>query len=124
MAFALSILRGSRIKFPDDPGGFGTAEGRTGTPSHGIGITPDGKSLWVNSTAANAVFKYSLPDPHLVGFAALPLVHPLGRPASGSFPSGSPLRLTAKCSTTRTPQPHPYRDRRRFDATDNNHSRG
>jgi len=26
-------------------------------PSHGIGVAPDGKSLWVNSTVANAIFK-------------------------------------------------------------------
>src|SRR6266851_4856567 len=40
----------ARIKLPDQPGGFGVAEGRTATPSHGIGVAPDGKSLWVNST--------------------------------------------------------------------------
>ncbi len=75
-----------RIKLPDQPGGFGIAEGRTGTPSHGIGIAPDGKSLWINSTLANAVFKYSLPDLKIVGYAALPEVHPLGRAPSGSVP--------------------------------------
>ena len=37
------------------------------TPSHGIGITPDGKTLWVNSYFANAVFVYSLPDLKLLG---------------------------------------------------------
>ncbi|PYX92583.1 MAG: hypothetical protein DMG71_17685 [Acidobacteria bacterium] len=52
----------ARIKLPDEPHGFGVAEGRTGVPSHGIGVAPDGKSLWVNSTLANAVFEYSLPD--------------------------------------------------------------
>jgi YVTN family beta-propeller protein len=74
------------IKLPDAPGGFGIAEGRTGTPSHGIGVAPDGKSLWVNSTIANAVFKYSLPDLSLVGHVELPEVHPLTRAASGSVP--------------------------------------
>src|SRR5258706_6006113 len=69
----------ARIKLPDQPAGFGIAEGRTGTPSHGIGVAPDGKSLWVNSTLANAVFKYSLPDLKLVGHVSLPLVHPLGQ---------------------------------------------
>jgi YVTN family beta-propeller protein len=76
----------SRIKLPDRPGGFGIAEGRTGTPSHGIGVTPDGKSLWINSTLANAVFKYSLPELKFVGYATLPEVHPLGHPATGSVP--------------------------------------
>jgi YVTN family beta-propeller protein len=76
----------ARVKLPDQPGGFGFAEGRTGTPSHGIGVAPDGKSLWVNSTFANAVFKYSLPDLKLVGYAALPEVHPLGHCPTGSVP--------------------------------------
>lgn len=76
----------ARIKLPDQPGGFGVAEGRTGTPSHGIGVTPDGKSLWINSTLANAVFKYSLPDLKLVGHADLPVVHTLGHSPTGSVP--------------------------------------
>src|ERR1700674_794447 len=76
----------ARIKLPDQPGGFGIAEGRTGTPSHGIGITPDGKSLWVNSTLSNAVFKYSLPDLKLIGHGALPEVHPLGHAPTGAIP--------------------------------------
>jgi YVTN family beta-propeller protein len=76
----------ARIKLPEHPGGFGIAEGRTGTPSHGIGVSPDGKSLWVNSTFANAVFKYSLPDLKLVGYVALPEVHPPNRSATGSVP--------------------------------------
>lgn len=76
----------ARIKLPDQPGGFAVAEGRTGTPSHGIGVAPDGKSLWVNSTVANAVFKYSLPELKLLGFSALPEVHPLGHSPTGAVP--------------------------------------
>ncbi|HKB98632.1 MAG TPA: cytochrome D1 domain-containing protein [Terriglobales bacterium] len=76
----------ARIKLPDQPGGFGIAEARGGVPSHGIGVTPDGKSLWVNSTLSNAVFKYSLPDLKLVGHAALPEVHPLGHAPTGAVP--------------------------------------
>ena len=76
----------ARIKLPDQPGGFGAAEGRTGTPSHGIGVAPDGKSLWVNSTFANAVFKYSLPELKFIGYAALPEVHPLGHSPTSSVP--------------------------------------
>jgi YVTN family beta-propeller protein len=40
--------------------------------SHGIGVAPDGKTLWVNgnlSESANAVFVYSLPDLKFVGQA-------------------------------------------------------
>jgi YVTN family beta-propeller protein len=76
----------ARVVLPPEPGGFGTAEERQGTPSHGIDVAPDGKSLWVNSTVANAVFKYSLPDLQLLGFSPLPVVHPLNRPASGAVP--------------------------------------
>ena len=76
----------ARIKLPDQPGGFGIAEGRRGVPSHGIGVAPDGKSLWVNSTLANAVFEYSLPDLQLVGHAQLPEVQPMGRAPSGAVP--------------------------------------
>jgi YVTN family beta-propeller protein len=76
----------ARIHLPEQPGGFGFAEGRTGTPSHGIGVAPDGKSLWVNSTFANATFKYSLPDLKLIGYTALPEVHPLGHAPTGSVP--------------------------------------
>ena len=76
----------AKINLPDQPGGHGVIEGRMNTPSHGIGITPDGKSLWVNSTVANAVFKYTLPDLKLAGHVMLPEVHPLGRPATGSVP--------------------------------------
>ena len=76
----------ARINLPDQPGGFGTLEGRTGTPSHGIGVAPDGKSLWVSSTLANAIFAYSLPDLKLIGHSPLPLVHPLDHPPTGAVP--------------------------------------
>jgi YVTN family beta-propeller protein len=76
----------ARIKLPDHPGGFGIAEGRLDTPSHGIGVAPDGKSLWVASTLANAVFEYSLPDLKLIGHAELPEVHPLGHAPTSSVP--------------------------------------
>ncbi len=76
----------ARIKLPSQPGGFGEAEGRLGVPSHGIGVTPDNKSLWVNSTLANAVFKYSLPDLKLVGHADLPVVNTAEHGRTGSVP--------------------------------------
>jgi YVTN family beta-propeller protein len=76
----------ARVTLPDTPGGFGLAEGRTNVPSHGIGVAPDGKSLWVNSTFANAVFEYSLPDLQLVGHAELPLIHLLGGTPASSVP--------------------------------------
>ena len=60
--------------------------GRIRRSTHGIGIAPDGKSLWVNSILANAVFKYSLPNLKLVGHVKLPEVHPLGHAPTGAVP--------------------------------------
>lgn len=76
----------ARIRLPDEPSGFGGAEERLGTPSHGIGVAPDGQSLWVNSTVANATFKYSLADLRLVGYCKLPLIQPSNRAAMGVVP--------------------------------------
>jgi YVTN family beta-propeller protein len=76
----------ARIHLPDQPGGFGAPEGRTGTPSHGIGVAPDGRSLWVNSTFANATFEYSLPDLKLIGHTALPEVQTPGHSPTSSVP--------------------------------------
>src|SRR5689334_18287957 len=45
----------SRIQLPSEPHS-GHAE--SGAPSHGIGVSPDGKALWVNSSVASAVFIY------------------------------------------------------------------
>jgi YVTN family beta-propeller protein len=76
----------TRIKLPDEPGGFGEVEGRLGTPSHGISVAPNGTSLWVSSTVANAAFKYSLPDLKVVGYVKLPEVHGVGGQVSGAVP--------------------------------------
>jgi YVTN family beta-propeller protein len=74
----------ARVKLPDGP--YGKAEWRMGTPSHGIGIAPDGKTLWVNSVLSNAVYEYSLPDLKLVGHSALPEVTSQSGVHSGSVP--------------------------------------
>jgi YVTN family beta-propeller protein len=55
----------TRIKLPDEPNG-GTAQGAA--PSHGIAVSPDNKTLWVDSSIANAVFVYSLPDLKVLGY--------------------------------------------------------
>jgi DNA-binding beta-propeller fold protein YncE len=61
-----------RVKLPDDipadkvdPGPF------NGSPSHGIGVAPDGKTLWVTSRPNARVYVYSLPDLKLLGAADL-----------------------------------------------------
>ena len=76
----------SRVVFPDvandtDPNGRGS------TPAHGIGIAPDGKTIWANSAEANAVFAYSLPDLNLIGHVALPELKLPGRAPIGAVPN-------------------------------------
>ena len=61
----------ARIKLPDYPNG-GHVGG--GAPSHGIIVSPDNKTLWVNSSPACAVFAYSLPDLKPVGYVRVGVV--------------------------------------------------
>ena len=77
----------ARIQFPDRPNGYGVAERRTGTPSHGLSVAPDNKSLWVTSVFANAVFVYSLPELKLQGHVALPDLRLPGREPIGALPN-------------------------------------
>src|SRR5438309_10536701 len=74
-----------RIKLPDN--GFGVQERRMDSPSHGMGVAPDGKSLWVTSIAANAVYAYSLPELKLLGHAALPELNVAGRKPISAVPN-------------------------------------
>jgi YVTN family beta-propeller protein len=76
----------ARIRLPDQPSGYGIQEGREDTPSHGIAVAPDGKTLWVTSVLANAVFAYSLPDLKLIGYATLPTVRLARRDPIGALP--------------------------------------
>ena len=57
----------ARITLPGEPK-KGHAE--SGAPSHGIGVSPDKKTLWVNSSVAQGVFVYSLPDLKPAGYVA------------------------------------------------------
>jgi YVTN family beta-propeller protein len=54
----------ARIEMPKEPAN-GTAH--SGTPNHGIGVSPDGKLLAVNSHILDGVYIYSLPDLKLIG---------------------------------------------------------
>ena len=56
-----------RVTLPDVPPEQRHLEGLQGSPSHGIGIAPDGKTLWVNSKVNSHVYVYSLPDLKLLG---------------------------------------------------------
>jgi YVTN family beta-propeller protein len=71
-----------RIKLPDEPGGF-----PKGNYSHGLGVSPDQKTLWVASTPGNAVFVYSLPDLKLMGHVSLPNFELPGHPIRGGEPN-------------------------------------
>jgi YVTN family beta-propeller protein len=57
----------NRVTLPDVPGAPRNQEGVQGSPSHGIGVTPDGKTLWATSKWYGYVFAYSLPDLKLLG---------------------------------------------------------
>ena len=80
----------ARIMLPDRHTGIELNAGEAAGPSHGIGVSPDGKTLWVTSILQNAIFAYSLPDLNLVGQVlssgaqALPgRYHPAARSLTG-----------------------------------------
>jgi YVTN family beta-propeller protein len=52
-----------RITLPDDVPAEKVDKGPfNGSPSHGLGVAPDGKTLWVTSRPNARVYTYSLPD--------------------------------------------------------------
>lgn len=62
----------ARIKLPVVSPEFDAGGYRDNEPSHGIGIAPDNKTLWVTSIPNNAVYEYSLPDLKTIGKVDLP----------------------------------------------------
>jgi YVTN family beta-propeller protein len=62
----------ARIKLPPATAEFETDSERATAPSHGIGVAPDRKTLWVTSIPNNAVYVYSLADLSLIGHVDLP----------------------------------------------------
>src|SRR5580700_8405901 len=62
----------TRIKLPVVSPEFDAGGYRDNEPSHGIGIAPDNKTLWVTSIPNNAVYEYSLADLSLIGKVDLP----------------------------------------------------
>ena len=52
-----------RIELPNDVAPDKVDKGPfNASPSHGIGVSPDGKTLWVTSRPNARVYTYSLPD--------------------------------------------------------------
>jgi YVTN family beta-propeller protein len=64
------------------------------SPSHGLGVAPDGRTLWVTSRPNARVYVYSLPELKLLGFEELG-----GRPDWVTF---TPDSKTAYISTENT----------------------
>jgi YVTN family beta-propeller protein len=58
-----------RVKLPEVPDSERVTEGLQGSPSHGMGVTPDGKALWVLSKMNSRIYQYSMPDLKLMGEA-------------------------------------------------------
>jgi YVTN family beta-propeller protein len=57
----------SRIVLPDVPPEKRHLDTLQGSPSHGLGVTPDNKTLWVCSKVNSHIYGYSLPDLKLLG---------------------------------------------------------
>lgn len=58
----------SRVELPNDIPAEKVDKGPfNASPSHGIGVAPDGRTLWVTSRPNARVYAYSLPDLKLLG---------------------------------------------------------
>ena len=56
-----------RVALPEIPESERQRDGLQGSPAHGIGVAPDGRTLWVNSKLNSRVYAYGLPDLKLLG---------------------------------------------------------
>jgi YVTN family beta-propeller protein len=57
----------TRVRLPDVPPAERHLEGLQGSPAHGIVVSPDNKTVWMNSKMNSHVYAYSLPDLTLLG---------------------------------------------------------
>lgn len=58
----------ARVELPNDIPADKVDKGPfNGSPSHGLGVAPDGKTLWVTSRPNARAYAYSLPDLKLLG---------------------------------------------------------
>lgn len=77
----------ARVMLPDDVPADQVDKGPfNGSPSHGLGVAPDGKTLWVTSRPNAKAYVYALPDLKLLGNADLG-----GRPDWVTFTPDSKL---------------------------------
>jgi YVTN family beta-propeller protein len=56
-----------RVSLPELPREQQNRDMLQGSPSHGIGVAPNGKTLWICSKVNHTVYAYSLPDLKLLG---------------------------------------------------------
>lgn len=77
----------ARITLPKTTATFESDPGRDTSPSHGIGVSPDNKTLWVTSIPNNSVFVYSLAELKQIGEVALPVLKLPGREQISSVPN-------------------------------------
>lgn len=57
----------ARVEHPPVPGQEAHYDGLQGAPAHGLGVTPDGKTLWSTSKVYSTVYIHSLPDLKEIG---------------------------------------------------------
>lgn len=57
----------ARIVHPPAPGQEAHYDGLQGAPAHGLGVSPDGKTLWSTSKVYSTVYIHSLPDLEEIG---------------------------------------------------------
>ena len=74
----------ARVRNPEprQGGGFG----RRSDTSHGIGVAPDNKTVWVVSRVTNHIYAYSLPDLKLIGQVEFPVLQLPGQKPIGASP--------------------------------------
>ena len=51
-----------RIEHPPVPGEHAHTDGLQGAPAHGLGVSPDGKTLWSTSKVYSHAYVFALPD--------------------------------------------------------------
>jgi len=76
-----------RIALPDLVVDIEKEQQRDSAPSHGMGVSPDNKTLWVTSIPNNAVFAYSLADLSLIGTVPLPVLELADKRRIGAVPN-------------------------------------
>ncbi len=56
-----------RIEHPPVPGEHAHTDGLQGAPAHGLGVSPDGKTLWSTSKVYSHAYVFALPDLKPIG---------------------------------------------------------